>query len=71
MRYYYRYGFIPKDSAKSLLNACKKHKAEFNVAGLEDGMYDCYMYGETIESIANAIRDAHLYYDSWRLEIRE
>jgi len=68
MKYYYRYGLIPRDSAKALSNACKRHKVEFDVAGWEDGMSDCYMYGETKESIANAIRDAHLYYDSWKVE---
>lgn len=68
MKYYYRYGLIPRDSAKALQKACKKHKVDFHTAGAEDGMFDIYMYGETKNSIANAIIDAHLYYDSRVLE---
>ena len=71
MKYYYRYGLIPKDSAKALQNACKKYKVYFDVAGWEDGMSDCYMYSDTKDGIINAIRDAHLYYDSYKLQLNE
>ena len=67
-KFYYRYGLIPTDSAKALRNACKKYKCEFDVAGWEDGCSDCYIYSDTKEKIINAIREAHLYFDSWKLE---